>query len=300
MSQLADGFDLDAPASPIAPETDEAPSVVAPTNDVGVKPVVSNTQIIPTATPLTRDQSFPRRDPTPHQKLVHVRIIDDMPYSYEFTNPLTEVKTIVTISDVWCVLIVAGHLRSGKHLEFYRKNYSDLYYLIAKCLNQEPYLVERNCQLPMITEDGLVLKLGTHNPSAVMLGLVPHDPTKGSAAKQEVMARPIPRNAKMANSPSRLSAASSTAAVDHNDAYSELYAVEPSLLLQSVVSLARSSNQELQRLRAAKERSREKHAERAARRDNPLGPPRGPSRRRRGPTLAPSSTEQDDSSMNVD
>ncbi|KAF4600396.1 hypothetical protein EYR38_005021 [Pleurotus pulmonarius] len=302
MSQLEEGFNPDPPSSPIAPTNDEvAPPLVV--NDNGPAPAVADSQIIPTATPLTRDQSFPRRDPTPHHKLVNVRVIDDMPYSYEFTNPLSGTKTIVTISDVWCVHIIAGHLRAGKHLEFYRNNYSELYYLIAKCLNQEPFLLSKECQLPMITEDGLVLKLGTHNPSAVVLGLVPHDPARGSAAKQEVMARPIPRISKKANGPAPPSTSSPVVPRDPEDPYSELYTIEPSLLFQSVVSLARTSNQELQRLKATKERSREKHAERVARRDNPLSGSRGPSRRHRGsfrhsPPADASST--DDASMVVD
>ncbi|KAF4585117.1 hypothetical protein EYR40_001953 [Pleurotus pulmonarius] len=299
MSQLEAGFeDLDAPGSPIAPETDTLPAT--PTVDESPpQPPASNTQVIPTATPLSRDQSFPRRDPTPHHKLKNVRVIDDMPYSYEFTNPLTGAKTVVTITDVWCIHIIAGHLRAGKHLDFYRKNYSDLYYLIAKCLNQEPFLIARECQLPMITEDGLVLKLGTHNPSAVMLGLVAFNPAKGSAAKQEVMSRPIPRLKR----PAVPSTPAMSLPDEADDPYADIYQIEPSLLFQSVVSLARTSNQELQRLRASKDRSREKHAERAARRDHPLHAARGPTRRRRGGPSADQNDEPllaDDSTMNVD
>ncbi|KAF4566552.1 hypothetical protein EYR36_011983 [Pleurotus pulmonarius] len=224
-----------------------------------------------------------------------------MPYSYEFTNPLTDTKTVVTITDVWCIHIIAGHLRTGKHLDFYRKNYSDLYYLVAKCLNQEPFLLARDCQLPMITEDGLVLKLGTHNPSAVMLGLVAFNPAKGSAAKQEVMSRPIPRLSRKSDAPSPSHAPSLAGA---EDPYADIYQIEPSLLFQSVVSLARTSNQELQRLKASKDRSREKHAERVARRGNPLSAHRASSRYRRGGPPANHQSDEpslaDDSPMNID
>ncbi|KAF7426679.1 hypothetical protein PC9H_009048 [Pleurotus ostreatus] len=211
-----------------------------------------------------------------------------MPYSYEFTNPLSGVKIIATITDVWCVHIVAGHLRSGKHLEFYKNNYSDLYYSIVKCLNQEPYLLERNCQLPMITEDGLVLRLGNHNPSAFILGLLPLNPAKGSAAKQEVMAHPIPRHSKKLKGPAPIDDPPARRPVHPEDPYSQLYDLEPSLLFQSV------------------ERSRVKHAERISRRDNPLAESsRGPSRRSRlhsKPIFVDQShlRDEDDHSMNVD
>ncbi|KDQ32450.1 hypothetical protein PLEOSDRAFT_1081588 [Pleurotus ostreatus PC15] len=233
-------------STPPNPAPAEQPPASAP--NAPAPKVAQDNQVIPTATALSRDQNFPRRDPSPHPNLQFVRAVDNMPYSYEFTNPLSGVKIIATITDVWCVHIVAGHLRSGKHLEFYKNNYSDLYYSIVKCLNQEPYLLERNCQLPMITEDGLVLRLGNHNPSAFILGLLPLNPAKGSAAKQEVMAHPIPRHSKKLKGPAPIDDPPARRPVHPEDPYSQLYDLEPSLLFQSVVSLARSNNQELQEL----------------------------------------------------
>ncbi|KAF4589941.1 hypothetical protein EYR40_009671 [Pleurotus pulmonarius] len=135
---------------------------------------------------LTREQYASMRDPTPHPKLQNVAAVDDLPYSYKFTNPLSGAQFTATITDVWAIIIVAGHLREGKHIKFYREHYSDVYYNLAKCINQETYLQQKNCQLPLITEDGFVLMLGTHNPSAFVLGLV-DVPDKGGRSKEDVI-----------------------------------------------------------------------------------------------------------------
>ncbi|KAG9222100.1 hypothetical protein CCMSSC00406_0009289 [Pleurotus cornucopiae] len=260
MSDLEKGFGLPAADDSIAPSpAADSETLTSPDEDFS-----SGNQTIPTATMLTREQYASMRDPTPHPKLQNVTAVNDMPYSYKFTNPLSGAQFTATITDVWAIIVVAGHLRKGKHIKFYREHYSDVYYNLVKCINQEAYLQEKNCQLPLITEDGFVLMLGTHNPSAFVLGLV-DVPDKGRRAKDDVMKRPIPRHSKASRKESPPPVASPKPPLPpptSTNPLSVFARMNPETLARGMISYTEYIDKKMQRIESAKLRARANYAAR--------------------------------------
>ncbi|KAG9223419.1 hypothetical protein CCMSSC00406_0007606 [Pleurotus cornucopiae] len=278
MSQLESGLGLVN-----SPEAVDTANPEEPVDELALDEEDSTpgNQTIPTATPLVEGQYTSRRDPTPHHKLQNVVAIDDLPYSFKFTNPLSGAQFVVTITDVWALTVVADHLRTGKHLDFYRTHYSDVYYNLAKCINQEPFLKDKNSQLPLITEDGLVLMLGVRNPSPVVLGLV-DPPAPVLNAKDEVMRRPIPRYSKKSPDPGVSSSASHPRLpprhVNHvranpspttPDPLSIFARMNQDILTRGMVSYTEIMDKKLQRIEAAKTRNRANAAARRGRHNRP-------------------------------